>query len=79
MDWKIFEGRWNEFKGKVKQKWGKLTDDDITVIAGKKDVLVGKLEQLYGKTRDELEREVDSFASKDCGCGKRDDSRSARL
>lgn len=53
------KGQWKEVKGKVKSQWGKLTDDDITHINGDKDQLIGKIQQEYGKTREEAEQEVD--------------------
>jgi uncharacterized protein YjbJ (UPF0337 family) len=55
------EGRWLELKGKVRERWGKLTDDDIDRIAGKRDQLVGKLQERYGWARDQVEREVKQF------------------
>lgn len=61
MNWDTVSGRWKELSGKVRSKWGKLTDDDINVIAGKKDMLVGRLQQHYGLERDRAEREVDDF------------------
>src|SRR5581483_3721750 len=48
VNWEQIEGRWNQLKGAVKQRWGKLTDDDLDVIAGKKDELLGKLQEKYG-------------------------------
>ncbi len=51
-------GNWKQFKGTVKEKWGKLTDDDMTVIEGKRDQLVGKIQERYGSTKDEAEKEV---------------------
>lgn len=62
MNWDQIEGRWNEYKGKAKQQWGKLTDDDLDVADGKKDELAGKIQARYGKTKEEAEREVDSWA-----------------
>jgi uncharacterized protein YjbJ (UPF0337 family) len=61
MNWETISGRWTEMKGKLRSKWGKLTDDDVEVIAGKKDVLVGRLQQRYGLQRDEAERDVDRW------------------
>lgn len=61
MNWDRVKGSWKELKGKVKEKWGKLTDDDLTTIAGQRDQLLGKLQQQYGYTRDQAEREVDDF------------------
>jgi uncharacterized protein YjbJ (UPF0337 family) len=59
MNWDQVEGKWKEMKGKFRSKFGKLTDDDIEVIAGKKDQLIGRLQQRYGYTKDEAEREAD--------------------
>ena len=61
MNWDQMEGKWKQAKGAVKQKWGKLTDDDLDVIAGKKDELVGKIQERYGITREEAKKEVDSY------------------
>lgn len=61
MNWDIIEGKWKQVKGDVRGKWGKLTDDDLEVIAGKKDKLVGTLQERYGKSRDEAERDVDDW------------------
>lgn len=61
MNWDHIEGNWTEFKGKVRERWGKLTDDDLDVIAGKRDQLIGRLQQRYGSARDALEREVEDF------------------
>ena len=51
-------GNWKQFKGKVKEQWGKLTDDDMTVIEGKRDQLVGKVQGRYGYAKDQAEKEV---------------------
>jgi uncharacterized protein YjbJ (UPF0337 family) len=61
MNWDQVEGKWKEYSGKVKEKWGKLTDDDLTVISGKKEQLVGKLQQRYGMAKDQAEQQVDEF------------------
>ena len=58
MNWDRLEGNWRQFKGKVKEKWGKLTDDDLDRIAGKRDQLVGKLQERYGIARDEADRQL---------------------
>ncbi len=52
------DGNWKQFKGKVKEKWGKLTDDDLTVIEGKRDQLVGKIQEKYGYQKEQAEKEV---------------------
>ncbi len=57
----IFEGQWTQLKGRVKEKWGKLTDDDLDQIAGKKDQLIGRIQERYGIARDEAERQVDTM------------------
>lgn len=58
------EGKWKQLKGEAKVQWGKLTDDDLDVIAGHKDKLVGKLQEHYGKSKAEAEAEVDRFWKK---------------
>lgn len=62
MNWDRIEGNWKQFTGKAKEKWGKLTDDDMTEIAGRKDVMVGKVQERYGMAKDVAEREVDNFS-----------------
>jgi uncharacterized protein YjbJ (UPF0337 family) len=64
MNWDEIKGDWKQFAGKVKAKWGKLTDDDLTQIGGKKDELVGKLQTHYGHSKEEAEKHVDDFISK---------------
>ena len=54
-------GNWKQLKGKVKEQWGKLTDDDMTVIEGKRDQLVGTIQERYGYAKDQAEKEVDSW------------------
>lgn len=51
-------GNWKQFKGKVKEKWGDLTDDDMTVVEGKRDQLIGKIQERYGYEKDRAEKEV---------------------
>lgn len=62
MNWDQITGNWLQFKGKVKEKWGKLTDDDLTTIGGKRDQLVGVLQQKYGYAKAQAEQELDAFA-----------------
>lgn len=57
----VLEGQWTKIKGKVREKWGKLTDDDLDQIAGKKDQLVGRIQERYGEQRDKIEKDVDRF------------------
>jgi len=65
----IFEGNWKQFKGKVKEEWGDLTDDDIDVIAGKRDQLVGKIQERYGIVKDAAEKEVKEFEKRHSAVG----------
>jgi uncharacterized protein YjbJ (UPF0337 family) len=62
-----FEGKWKQMKGSVKQRWAKLTDDDLTALSGKKDQLVGKIQERYGITREQAEKEADEWASSSTG------------
>ncbi|HWG80205.1 MAG TPA: CsbD family protein [Stellaceae bacterium] len=55
------KGNWKQFAGKAKEKWGKLTDDDWTLVAGKRNQLVGRVQQRYGIARDEAEKQVSEF------------------
>ena len=61
MNWDQVAGGWKQFQGQVKEKWGKLTDDDLTVVAGKRDQLAGLLQQKYGYAKDQAEKELDDF------------------
>jgi uncharacterized protein YjbJ (UPF0337 family) len=58
MNWDRIEGNWKQFKGKAKQQWGKLTDDKVDVISGRRDQLVGAIQETYGIANDEAERQV---------------------
>ena len=55
------EGKWKQVKGEVREKWGKLTDDDIHVVAGRREQLIGKIQERYGLAKEEATRQVDSF------------------
>jgi uncharacterized protein YjbJ (UPF0337 family) len=61
MNWDQVEAKWQQFKGSVKQKWGKLTDDGLDVIAGKRDQLVGKIQERYGITKEEAHKQIDDW------------------
>ena len=54
-------GKWKQMKGAAKQQWGKLTDDDLEVIAGKRDSLVGKLQERYGMAKEDAQRKADEW------------------
>jgi uncharacterized protein YjbJ (UPF0337 family) len=62
MNWDRIEGNWKEYKGKAKQQWGKLTDDDLDVIEGRRDELEGMLQQRYGYAKDQAQAEIDKWA-----------------
>ena len=61
MNWDQIAGKWEEAKGQLKAKWAKLTDDDLQLIEGKRDQLVGKVQQRYGILKDDAEREVNAW------------------
>lgn len=61
MNWDRIEGNWKQFTGKVKEKWGQLTDDDLTSINGRRDQLEGKLQERYGYSKDQVRKEVDDW------------------
>jgi len=58
MNWDRFKGNWKQLKGKTQEQWGKLTDDDIDVIAGRREQLAGKVQERYGIAKDEAEKQV---------------------
>jgi uncharacterized protein YjbJ (UPF0337 family) len=62
MNWDRVEGKWKQASGKVKEQWGKLTDDDIQTIAGKRDQLVGRIQERYGIAKDVAEKQVEEFS-----------------
>lgn len=61
MNWEQIQGKWMEYKGKVKQRWGKLTDSDLTVINGKRDILAGKIMERSGMAKAQVEKEIAEF------------------
>lgn len=63
MNWEQIEGQWLQFKGTVKSRWGKLTDDDLAQVGGRKDQLVGKVQERYGIHKEQAEKQVDSWLS----------------
>lgn len=64
MNWDIVKGNWKQTKGAVKQQWGKLTDDDLTRIEGDRDRLVGTVQERYGVAKDDAERQVRDWESR---------------
>lgn len=57
----ILKGKWQQIKGNVKAQWGKLTNDDLDRIAGEKEILVGRVQELYGESRDQVEKSLDNL------------------
>jgi uncharacterized protein YjbJ (UPF0337 family) len=64
MNWDIIKGNWKQAKGKAREEWGDLTDDELEQIGGEKDQLIGKLQERYGWERMDAERRVDAFAER---------------
>ncbi len=61
MDRNVSEGKWKQLRGKMKEKWGNLTDDDLDRIQGRKENLIGRLQERYGKSRQDAERDASEF------------------
>ena len=61
MDWDRVQGSWKQLTGRVKEKWGKLTDDDLTAINGRRDQLEGKIQERYGIAKDQVRKDVDDW------------------
>jgi uncharacterized protein YjbJ (UPF0337 family) len=61
MNWDQVEGKWKQYKGQAKEKWGKLTDDDLDVIDGRRQQLVGRIQERYGIAKDAAEKQADEF------------------
>lgn len=61
MNWDTIEGNWKQWKGTIREKWGKLTNDELDVIAGKRDRLTGKIQEKYGIAKDEVEKQLNEF------------------
>jgi uncharacterized protein YjbJ (UPF0337 family) len=61
MNWDRVQGDWKQFTGKVKEKWGKLTDDDLTVINGNRQQLEGKIQARYGQAKDQTKKDIDAW------------------
>jgi uncharacterized protein YjbJ (UPF0337 family) len=61
MNWEQVEGKWKQYSGKVREKWGKLTDTDLDVIHGRRELLMGKIQERYGIAKEEAHRQVDEF------------------
>jgi uncharacterized protein YjbJ (UPF0337 family) len=58
MNWDQIEGKWKQFSGRARQQWGKLTDDDLEMVKGHREELVGRIQERYGIQKDEADRQV---------------------
>lgn len=67
MNWDQIKGKWKQVSGQVKQQWGKLTDDDLAVVDGKREALVGRIQERYGYAKEEAEKQVKDFET-GCKC-----------
>lgn len=61
MNWDRIEGNWKQFRGGVKQQWGKLTDDHLDAIDGRRELLAGKIQEAYGTTKEEVEKQLSAW------------------
>ncbi|SNX60936.1 Uncharacterized conserved protein YjbJ, UPF0337 family [Nitrosomonas ureae] len=64
MNWDQVKGNWAQVKGKAQQQWGKLTNDDLDIIEGRREEFVGKVQERYGIAKEEAEKQVDDFCKK---------------
>jgi uncharacterized protein YjbJ (UPF0337 family) len=64
MDWDRIEGNWKQFRGKAKEQWGKLTDDELDQVEGKREQLEGKIQERYGYAKDQTRKEVDAWLNR---------------
>lgn len=64
MNWDQIKGNWTQVKGKAQQQWGKLTNDDLDIIEGKREELVGRIQERYGISKEQAEKEVEDFSVK---------------
>lgn len=61
MNWDQVAGNWNQFKGQIKEKWGRLTDDDLAMIDGKRDQFIGRVQERYGIAKEEAEKQIKNW------------------
>lgn len=64
MNWDIVKGNWKQFKGKVQQQWGELTDDDFDTVSGKRESLAGKIQERYGLSKEAVEKQIAEWENK---------------
>lgn len=78
MNWDQIQGNWKQFKGNAKQQWAKLTDDDLNVIAGKRDVLSGKIQEMYGTSKEQTEKQLSAWQAAQTGSTQFNEHTSAK-
>jgi uncharacterized protein YjbJ (UPF0337 family) len=71
MNKEILRGKWNQVKGEVRSRWGKITDDDVAQIQGDVEKMIGKIQERYGYSRQQAEKELDEFLNAPPGKGRR--------
>ena len=64
INWDTIAGKWKQFTGDTKRRWGKLTDDELMEINGNRDILAGKIQERYGIAKDEADKQIDEWAKK---------------
>jgi uncharacterized protein YjbJ (UPF0337 family) len=79
MNWDQIVGKWSQIKGGLRQKWGKLIDDDLEVIAGSKDKVVGRIQERYGIAKEETRRQLDDWLKTAVSAASRSRRKSAEL
>jgi uncharacterized protein YjbJ (UPF0337 family) len=67
MNWDTVKGEWKQLRGKIKEQWGQLTDDDLDRIEGKRDQLIGAVQKRYGVAKEEAEKQLHDFENS-CAC-----------
>ena len=68
MNWDRIQGNWKQVVGKAKAQWGKLTDDDLDVVAGRREQLAGRIQERYGIAKDEVEKQIVGLGTQGDGC-----------
>ena len=64
MNWDVIQGKWKQLSGTIKQRWGKITDDELDQLGGHRDKLVGKIQERYGVQKDEAEKQVNEWETR---------------
>jgi uncharacterized protein YjbJ (UPF0337 family) len=62
MNWDQIQGKWKQFAGTARERWGKLTDDDLQMVSGKQEQLIGRIQERYGITKEEAQRQVQAWS-----------------